>query len=288
MSKESTEKSDFITDDEREILDLLAEAHNKFVALADKHPTAMQGWTFYIHGLESLIEHRICKRVAKDFFRKQNNMKDFDLAAAKRGATVCTRDGSPVRILAFDCRKRRKGNVARPIVAEVFFKDDWEFKDGNWAISDYEESGRWHGIGTESEYDLMMADDDYLEKLERGEYGETDHIGEAAEKVKYPRSIEDEKSGNNRSFTSMLCEDMERYLALERLRKTVEDLKSGATSDKNKTTENWDYWRMKYAGDIMSRLFGSEKLSGLTFDIISREVRQMADALIEELKRTKK
>lgn len=171
-------------------------------------------------------------------------MKDFDLAAAKRGATVCTRDGSPVRILAFDCRKRRKGNVACPIVAEVFFKDDWEFKDGNWAISDYEESGRWHGIGTESEYDLMMADDDYLKKLERGEYdhiednlemvGKSDHIGEVTEKV------------------------------------------------------DWDYWRMKYAGDIMSHLFGSEKLSGLTFDIISREVRQMADALVEELKRTHK
>lgn len=69
MSKESTEKSYFITDDEREILDLLAEAHNKFVSLADKHPSAMQEWTFYIHGLESLIEHRICKRVAKDIFR---------------------------------------------------------------------------------------------------------------------------------------------------------------------------------------------------------------------------
>lgn len=92
----------------------------------------------------------------------------------------------------------------------------------------------------------MMADDDYLEKLERGEY---DHIEDNLEK---------------------------------------EDLKSGATSNKDKTTENWDYWRMKYAGDIMSHLFGSDKLSGITFDIISREVRQMADALIEELKRTKK
>lgn len=69
MSKESTEKSDFITDDEREILDLLAEAHNKFVALADKHPSAMQEWTFYIHGLQSQIEHRICSRVLEDIFR---------------------------------------------------------------------------------------------------------------------------------------------------------------------------------------------------------------------------
>ena len=120
-------------------------------------------------------------------------MKDFDLAAAKRGATVCTRDGSPVRILAFDCRKRRKGNVACPIVAEVFFKDDWEFKDGNWAIADYDESGKFLGISTTSEHDLMMADEDNLEKLERGEYdhiednlemeGKPDHIGEATEMV---------------------------------------------------------------------------------------------------------
>lgn len=45
---------------------------------------------------------------------------------------------------------------------------------------------------------------------------------------------------------------------------------------------------MKYAGDIMSHLIGTEKLSGVTFDIISREVRQMADALIAELKKTQK
>lgn len=63
-----TQKS-YVSDAEREILDLLAETHNKFVALADKHPTAMQEWTFYIHGLESLIEHRICSRIAKDVFR---------------------------------------------------------------------------------------------------------------------------------------------------------------------------------------------------------------------------
>ena len=63
-----TQKS-YVSDAEREILDLLAETHNKFVALADKHPTAMQEWTFYIHGLESLIEHRICSRIAKDIFR---------------------------------------------------------------------------------------------------------------------------------------------------------------------------------------------------------------------------
>lgn len=148
------------------------------------------------------------------------------------------------------------GGVACPIVAEIFFKGQCEFKDGNWAISDYEESGRWHGIGTESEYDLMMADDDYLEKLERGEYnhiednlekvGKSYHIGESTEKVSYSDRIVEDKEAD------------------------------------------WNYWRMKYAGDMMSHLIGSEKLSGLTFDIISREVRQIADALVEELKRTKK
>lgn len=161
-----------------------------------------------------------------------------------------------MRIFSFDCRKRREGGVACPIVAEIFFKGQWEFKDGNWAISDYEESGRWHGIGKESEYDLVMADDDYLEKLERGEY---DHIEDNLEKVGKPYHIGE--STEKMSYSDRIVEDKE---------------------------ADWNYWRMKYAGDMMSHLIGSEKLSDLTFDIISREVRQMADALVEELKRTKK
>ena len=161
-------------------------------------------------------------------------MKDFDLAAAKRGATVCTRGGNPVRIFSFDCRKRREGGVACPIVAEVFFKGQWEFKDGNWAISDYEESGRWHGIGTESEYDLMMADDDYLEKLERGEYGKTDHIGEATDMV------------------------------------------------------DWDYWRRMYAGMALQGLVASDKWRRMEMGDRVCVCVDMADALVYELKRTKK
>lgn len=62
-------KNGYITDNEREILDLLAEAHNKFVALSDKHPSATQEWIFYIHGLESVIGYRICSIIAKDVFR---------------------------------------------------------------------------------------------------------------------------------------------------------------------------------------------------------------------------
>lgn len=223
-------------------------------------------------------------------------MKDFDLAAAKRGATVCTRGGDPVRIFSFDCRKRREGNVACPIVAEVFYKGQWEFKDGNWAISDYEESGRWHGIGTESEYDLMMADDDYIEKLERGEY---DHIGEATEKVEDSRSMGDEVAENNRKFISMWYEDMQRQLALDRLRETAEDLKSKAVSSPDNSSE---YWRRERSV-LAARFFMEELRKGeefllrvplsifssghITSDVASRAV-EYADALIEELKKKKK
>lgn len=100
-------------------------------------------------------------------------MKDFDLAAAKRGATVCTRNGHPARILAFDledgpfCIVAAYKDGEKEIVEEY---DQYGFQcvndDGLHPVS-------WND-------DLMMSDDDYLEKLERGEY---DHIGEPTEKV---------------------------------------------------------------------------------------------------------
>lgn len=42
-------------------------------------------------------------------------MKNFDLAAAKAGAAVCTRDGRNARIIAFDC----KGCGRKPILALI-------------------------------------------------------------------------------------------------------------------------------------------------------------------------
>lgn len=87
--------------------------------------------------------------------------KDFDLDAAKRGATVCTRDGLSARILCFDSNIA-SDEYATPIVAEVAM-------DGRMNIMCYTAKG---GLDVEgqSKYDLMMSDDDYLEKLERGEY----------------------------------------------------------------------------------------------------------------------
>lgn len=84
-------------------------------------------------------------------------MKPFDLEAAKRGAAVCTRDGSCVRIVCTDCRGED------PIVALV----DYETGED---VSTYNSRGRYHG-SADSDLDLFMRDDDYLEKLARGECG---------------------------------------------------------------------------------------------------------------------
>lgn len=103
-------------------------------------------------------------------------MKDFDLAAAKRGATVCTREGKPAK---FDGIIEGYGGntyVKADVVAQMtFFNDGRNFRS------------------TECDLDLMMADDDYLENLERGEYdhiednlgmaGKPDPIGKSTEKV---------------------------------------------------------------------------------------------------------
>lgn len=96
-------------------------------------------------------------------------MKNFDLAAAKAGAAVCTRDGRNARIIAFDC----KGCGRKPILALIDM--------GNW-----EQSASWTERGEIIEdfkdaSDLMMRDDDYAEKLAQGEYG--NHIEDKLEKV---------------------------------------------------------------------------------------------------------
>ncbi len=96
-------------------------------------------------------------------------MKDFDLRAAKRGAAVCTRDGRNARIITFDC----KGCGRKPILALI-------------DMGDWEQSASWTERGEIIEdlkdaSDLMMRDDDYLEKLARGEYG--NHIEDKFEKV---------------------------------------------------------------------------------------------------------
>ena len=94
-------------------------------------------------------------------------MREFDLEAAKRGAAVCTRDGSCVRIVCTDCMGED------PIVALV------NHGAGEGVVT-CNSLGRYYR-SADNDLDLFMRDDDYAEKLARGEYGK--HIDEATEKV---------------------------------------------------------------------------------------------------------
>lgn len=96
-------------------------------------------------------------------------MKAFDLEAAKRGAAVCTRGGLPVEFSHIT-------NSAYLPVRVLVYGDP---KKLYYEIGAYLENGQMYP-DIASEDDLMMRDDDYLEKLERGEY---DHIADARKMV---------------------------------------------------------------------------------------------------------
>lgn len=96
-------------------------------------------------------------------------MRKFDLAAAKAGAAVCTINGKPVRII---CTNRAHDFYTVIALVDVGGCEDMR---SYTASGVYEISGRTRDDG------LMMRDDDYAEKLARGEYGK--HIDEATEKV---------------------------------------------------------------------------------------------------------
>lgn len=93
-------------------------------------------------------------------------MKDFDLKAAKAGAAVCTRNGAHVEIILYNGR-----TDGFPILAYV---------GSSARVRSFMDNGQYR-LKYKSESDLMMRDDDYAEKLARGEYG--NHIHEATEKV---------------------------------------------------------------------------------------------------------
>lgn len=96
-------------------------------------------------------------------------MKAFDLEAAKRGAAVCTRGGLPVEF------SHIINSAYLPVRVLVYGDPKKLYSE----IGAYLENGQMHP-DIASEDDLMMRDDDYLEKLERGEY---DHIAGARKMV---------------------------------------------------------------------------------------------------------
>lgn len=97
-------------------------------------------------------------------------MKKFDLEAAKRGAAVCTRDGKQARIVCLDA-----DNPLFLIIALVR-----DTSSGKVTPQSYRDDGGWLPANIECNEDLMMRDDDYLEKLERGEY---DHIADVRKMI---------------------------------------------------------------------------------------------------------
>lgn len=96
-------------------------------------------------------------------------MKDFDLKAAKAGAPICMRSGAEVRIICFD-----RVHSEYPIVGLLRNSKNEEYT-GSFTIDGHK------FLTSDSDGDLMMRDDDYADKLARGEYG--NHIDEATEKV---------------------------------------------------------------------------------------------------------
>lgn len=93
-------------------------------------------------------------------------MKAFDLAAAKAGAPVCTRDGEKARVFAIDANTIYNDFV-QPVVAEYIGPE------GGYYIGAFCADGSILNPRERSSKDLMMRDDDYAEKLARGEYGPT-------------------------------------------------------------------------------------------------------------------
>lgn len=88
-------------------------------------------------------------------------MKNFDLAAAKAGAPVCTRGGKTARVICYD----RRGSVEGRVMALL--------NEGQYeSVEFYTDNGELIPDET-TQQDLMMCDDDYAEKLARGEYGPT-------------------------------------------------------------------------------------------------------------------
>lgn len=88
-------------------------------------------------------------------------MRTFDLEAAKAGAPVCTRSGLEARIIRYD----RRGDSDCRMVALV--NAGYEER-----VQYYSQAGKIIHNKTCAD-DLMMRDDDYAEKLARGEYGPT-------------------------------------------------------------------------------------------------------------------
>lgn len=139
-------------------------------------------------------------------------MREFDLSAAKAGAPVCTRDGMEARIICFD-----RVDLEYPIIA--LYKTELGIEH----MRSFSPNGLQFD-GVISDEDLMMRDDDYAEKLARGEYG--NHIDEATEKVDpvIKENLTTDRERLRRELSEKVMVAMIRELAGKPLRSTNENL----------------------------------------------------------------
>lgn len=172
-------------------------------------------------------------------------MKEFDLAAAKKGARVCTMDGAHSVFIDFSNETTAyQGAMAYPLLGYILDNGSGTFKTAYFT-----EEGVCKSSFSTGNFNLVMADDDYLEKLERGEYGNA--------------TIEAPVWQEARIMTP---EDTAKVTFLSPFDES--------------------YWRKQYAGLAMQGLCaanGTMKPASMVADVAV----EYADALIEELKKEK-
>lgn len=170
-------------------------------------------------------------------------MKRFDESAARKGARVCTRGGGNTIILRFDLNRDDNKNIL------AVFCMRGRFDEQKTRIGVFPSNGQFCD-DMEGLNDLMMADDNYLKKLERGEYG-------------------------NATIEAPVWQEPHRIMTPEDTAKVT-----------FLSPFDESYWRKQYAGMAMQGLCaanGTMKPASMVADVAV----EYADALVEKLKKEK-
>lgn len=230
-------------------------------------------------------------------------MRTFDLEAAKAGAPVCTRSGLEARIICYD----RRGESHCRIIALL---DGGEYEH----VEFYSIEGELIP-NTTTLNDLMMRDDDYTEKLARGEYDNT-HTHKIIHKSDIDTENEFEQFDELRGyiqemacigqipadwtgFISCLNSALRKGFDPNRPREDVSTVKENLTVDNPTCKESLpvdrEYWGRVYAGQIMPVVFHAVITTGakvkdeykdMLADVaVARSAIILADALLAELEK---
>lgn len=211
-------------------------------------------------------------------------MREFDLAAAKAGVPVCTRSGLEARIICYD----RRGDSDCRMVALV--NAGYEER-----VQYYSQAGKIIHNNTCAD-DLMMRDDDYTEKLARGEYGPT---------VKGNLTVQDSTVNEFEKF-----EGLREYIVemastgrtpaewsgfIGTLNAALRMADNHNPACKESLQVDREYWRRVYAGQIMPVVFHAAITTGAKVKdeykdmpavvAIARSTITLADALLAELEK---